>query len=166
MRVSAKTDYAVRACVELAAAGAGPVKKGEIAAAQAIPLQFLENILLSMRLAGLLRSQRGPEGGYWLARPATEITIADVMRAVDGPLVTITGDQAEELSYHGAARPLQDLWVAVRASLRSVLETVTLADVVNGSLPDPVLAFTDDPEAWCKRLPGGRAPARLCGARH
>ena len=149
MRVSAKVDYAVRAAVELAAAADdGPVKGDRIAAAQGIPLNFLENILLDMRQAGLVRSQRGREGGYWLAREPAEITIADVIRAVEGPLATVRGERAESLSYAGAARPLQELWVAVRANLRAVLETVTLADIVSGSLPEPVPALTRDPDAW------------------
>ncbi len=148
MRVSAKVDYAVRAGVELAAAGDGPVKGDRIASEQGIPLNFLENILLDMRQAGLVRSQRGREGGYWLARAPEEITVADVIRAVEGPLATVRGERAEELRYAGAAEPLQEVWVAVRANLRAVLERVTLADIVESSLPDPVAALTRDPEAW------------------
>ncbi len=148
MRVSAKVDYAVRAGVELAAAGDGPVKGDRIASQQEIPLNFLENILLDMRQAGLVRSQRGREGGYWLARAPEEITVADVIRAVEGPLATVRGERAEELRYAGAAEPLQEVWVAVRANLRAVLERVTLADIVESSLPDPVGALTRDPEAW------------------
>ena len=148
MRVSAKVDYAVRAAVELAAVGDGPVKGDRIATAQDIPLNFLENILLDMRQADLVRSQRGREGGYWLARPPDEIAIADVIRAVEGPLATVRGERAEELRYAGAAEPLQELWVAVRANLRAVLESVTLADIVSESLPEPVVSLTRDPEAW------------------
>ena len=148
MRVSAKVDYAVRAAVELAGAANGPLKGDRIATAQDIPLNFLENILLDMRQAGLIRSQRGREGGYWLARPADEVAIADVIRAVEGPLATVRGERPESLSFEGTAEPLQELWVAVRANLRAVLETVTLADIVSGSLPEPVPALTRDPEAW------------------
>src|SRR5688572_20099737 len=147
VRISAKADYAVRAAVELASAE-GPVKGDHIAQSQSIPLKFLENILIEMRHAGLVRSQRGREGGYWLARPADEITIADVVRAVEGPLAHVRGERAESLSYEGAAEPLQRLWVAVRANLRAVLESVTLADIVSGSLPEPVPELTRDPEAW------------------
>ena len=148
VRVSAKVDYAVRAAIELAAAGEGPVKGEEIAAAQRIPLNFLENILLDMRQADLVRSQRGREGGYWLARAPDRIAIADVIRAVEGPLATVRGERAESLAYEGAAEPLQGLWVAVRANLRAVLESVTLADIVDGALPEPVSELTRDPEAW------------------
>jgi Rrf2 family protein len=149
MRVSAKVDYAVRAGVELAAAaGEGPVKGDRIATRQEIPLNFLENILLDMRQAGLVRSQRGRDGGYWLARSADEISVADVIRAVEGPLATVRGERAEALRYAGAAEPLQEVWVAVRANLRAVLERVTLAHIVDASLPDPVGELTRDPEAW------------------
>ena len=148
MRVSAKVDYAVRAAIELAAAGEGPVKGEQIALEQQIPLKFLENILLDMRQADLVRSQRGRDGGYWLARAADQISIADVIRAVEGPLATVRGERAEELGYERAAAPLQEVWVAVRANLRGVLETVTLADIVNNSLPEPVESLTRDPEAW------------------
>ena len=148
MRVSAKVDYAVRAAIELAAAGEGPVKGEQIAQEQHIPLNFLENILLDMRQADLVRSQRGRDGGYWLAREAAAISIADVIRAVEGPLATVRGERAEELGYEGAAAPLQEVWIAVRANLRGVLETVTLADIVNNSLPEPVESLTRDPEAW------------------
>jgi Rrf2 family protein len=149
MRVSAKVDYAVRASVELAAAGDSvPLKGDRIASAQGIPLNFLENILLDMRQAGLVRSQRGRDGGYWLARSPDRIAIADVIRAVEGPLATVRGERAEELSFTGAAEPLQQVWVAVRANLRAVLEAVTLADVVARGLPDEVVALTREPEAW------------------
>jgi Rrf2 family protein len=148
MRVSAKVDYAVRAAVELAAAESPPVKGDSIAQAQEIPLKFLENILGELRHAGLVRSQRGTEGGYWLARPAGEISIADVIRAVEGPLATVRGASAETLNYGGAAAPLGKLWVAVRANLRAVLETVTLADIARDDLPALVDQITSDPEVW------------------
>src|SRR6266545_7960376 len=120
MRVSAKADYAVRAAVELAAAESPPVKGERIAQAQEIPLKFLENILGELRHAGLVRSQRGVEGGYWLARPAEEITLADVIRAVEGPLANVRGVRPDAAEYFGTAAPLREVWIAVRASLRSV----------------------------------------------
>jgi Rrf2 family protein len=152
MRISAKVDYAVRAAVQLAAAdGDRPTKGDAIAQAQGIPLKFLENILSDLRHAGLVRSQRGAEGGYWLNRPASEITIADVIRAVEGPLASVRGQRPEDISYEGAAEPLAKVWIAVRASLRSVAEHVTLADVAAGDLPDHVVALANDPEAWVTR---------------
>jgi Rrf2 family protein len=149
MRVSAKADYALRACVELAAVdGAGAVKGERLAQAQEIPLKFLENILGDLRHAGLVRSQRGVEGGYWLARPATQITLAEVIRAVEGPLANVRGVRPESIEYAGSAEPLREVWVAVRASLRAVLEEVTLADVARGELPSAVRELVADPEAW------------------
>jgi Rrf2 family protein len=148
VRVSAKADYAVRAMVELAAAGDGPVKAERIAQAQEIPLKFLENIMADLRQAALVRSQRGTEGGYWLARPADEITLAQVLRAVEGPLASVRGRRSEEVEYAGSAKPLREVWIAVRASLRSVLESVTLADVARGELPRAVETLTADADAW------------------
>jgi len=148
MRVSAKADYAIRATVELAAAGEGPVKGDRLAKAQEIPPNFLENILVDLRNAGLVASKRGAEGGYWLARPADEITLADVIRAVDGPLANVRGVRPEALAFEGSAEPLRDVWVAVRASLRSVLEHVTLADLAAGNLPGNVRELAADPDAW------------------
>ena len=149
MRVSAKVDYAIRALVELAARGeVGPVKGERVAQAQEIPLKFLENILLELRHNGLVQSQRGADGGYWLARPAEEITLAQVIRAVEGPLANVRGARPETLAYDGPAAPLQEIWIAVRANLRAVLETVTLADVASGELPESIGGITLDPEAW------------------
>jgi Rrf2 family protein len=149
MRVSAKADYAVRAAAELAAhEGAGPVKGEQIAHAQGIPAKFLENILLELRHAGLVQSQRGADGGYWLGRPAAEITLAEVIRAVDGPLANVRGARPETVEYGGAAAGLRDVWVAVRASLRGVLEAVTLADLAAGELPGSVGELVADPDAW------------------
>lgn len=148
MRLTARADYAVRAAVELAARTDRPLKVEEIAAAQSIPPRFLENILLSLRRAGLAQSRRGADGGYRLARPAAEITVADVLRAVEGPLANVQGVAPEDLHPEGSAAALRDVWVAVRASLRRVLESVTLADIVAGRLPDDVAALTADPEAW------------------
>lgn len=149
MRVSAKADYALRAAAELAVAeGAGPVKGEQLARAQGIPPKFLENILLELRHAGLVQSQRGAEGGYWLARPAAEITLAAVIRAVEGPLANVRGTRPEAVEYAGAAEPLRQVWIAVRASLRGVLESVTLADVAAGELPASLDELLADPEAW------------------
>ena len=149
MRISAKVDYALRAVVELAAAGSEhPVMGERIAQAQEIPLKFLENILSELRHAGIVRSQRGVEGGYWLARPAPEISVADVIRAVEGPLANVRGLRPEQLEYDGSAAPLRDVWIALRASLRSVLEEVSLADVASGELPAVIAEMTRDPEAW------------------
>ncbi len=149
MRVSAKADYALRAAAELAAAeGGGPVKGEQLAKAQSIPPKFLENILLELRHAGLVQSQRGAEGGYWLARPAAEITLAEVIRAVEGPLANVRGARPESVEYAGVAEPLRDVWIAVRASLRRVLESVTLADLAHGELPASLDELVADPDAW------------------
>jgi Rrf2 family protein len=148
MRISAKVDYALRACTELAVAGDGPTKGDRIAAAQAIPIKFLENILSELRNAGIVATQRGVEGGYWLARPAEEITLAEVMRALEGPLANVRGHRPETLVYEGSAKALVELWIAVRASLRTVLETTTVADLAKGELPPQVKALTAAPEAW------------------
>ena len=148
MRVSAKADYAIRAAVELAAAGDGPVKGDVIASAQQIPPNFLENILADLRNSGIVASRRGAEGGYWLAKPAGDVTLADVIRAVDGPLANVRGVRSEQLQYEGSAAKLLDVWVAVRASLRGVLEHITLADVVSGRLPANVEKLASDKDAW------------------
>jgi Rrf2 family protein len=149
MRISAKADYALRAAAELAAVeGTGPVKGEAIATAQAIPAKFLEAILTSMRTAGIVASQRGADGGYWLARPADRISVADVIRAVEGPLANVRGVRPEALEYQGPAAALQDVWIGVRANLRHVLEEVTLADVARGALPDHVVSLVHEPEAW------------------
>jgi Rrf2 family protein len=151
VRVSAKADYAVRAAIELAAAGGGPVKGERIAQAQEIPLKFLENILIDLRHAGLVQSQRGAEGGYWLARPAEEITLAEVIRAVEGPIANVRGRGPQDVEYSGSAERLREVWIAVRANLRSVLEEVTLADMSTGELPSSVEALVRDPDAWAAR---------------
>ncbi|MBV8257695.1 MAG: Rrf2 family transcriptional regulator [Actinobacteria bacterium] len=130
MRVSAKVDYGLRAMVELAAAPPRFVTSGELAAAQEIPPKFLENILLQLRHAGLVTSQRGAEGGHQLARPAEEISIADVIRALEGPIATVRGERPDDLEYRGAAAGLKEVWLQLRASMRGVLEDTTLADVV------------------------------------
>ena len=149
MRVSAKADYAVRAALELAAAtDARPLKREQISPAQNIPSKFLETIMLELKHAGIVKSTRGAEGGYALARPAEDISVADVIRAVDGPLANVRGERVETVEYIGAAEALRDVWVAVRASLRRVLESTSLQDVVEGDLPSAVRELTADPEAW------------------
>lgn len=152
MKISAKSDYAVRAAAELAAAEPGrPVKAEALATAQGIPANFLENILAALRNAGVVRSQRGAEGGYLLARPAATVTLADVIRAVDGPLAAVRGEAPEDQAYPGAATEVPRIWIAVRAALREVLEGTTLADLVAHELPAHVGALLEDPEAWRRR---------------
>lgn len=155
MRISAKADYAVRAAVELAVAydaDAGrPVKGDRVAQAQDIPIKFLENILLDLRQADLVNSRRGPDGGYWLSQPPKDVTVADVIRAVDGPLASVRGEKPEDLRYDGAAEPLATVWVALRASLRDVLEKVTLADLATGRLPAAVVKRSQGAGAWARR---------------
>ena len=151
MHLSAKADYAVRAAVQLAGSPDRPVKGDAIARAQDIPFPFLGAILRDLREAGIVRSLRGADGGYWLARPADRITVAEVIRAVDGPLARVRGVRPEELEYAGAARALQEVWIAVRANLREVLDAVTLADVAGGTLPARVTELAADPAAWRPR---------------
>jgi Rrf2 family protein len=152
VRISAKADYAVRAALELASSpDRKPIKGETLAEAQQIPLQFLEHILLELKHARLIQARRGAKGGYWLARDPEQITIADVIRAVEGPLANIHENAPEELHYGGSAERLRDVWVAVRAALRSVLENVTLAEVSRGEMPWRVEAILNDPEAWLKR---------------
>jgi len=155
MRISAKADYAVRAALELSASpDRAPVKGTVLAEAQLIPLQFLEQIMLELKRAGLVETKRGARGGYWLARPADEVTVADVIRAVEGPLANIHDLSPEETSYPGPAERLRDVWIAVRANLRAVLEEVTLAQLVQGDLPESVAELIDRPEAWIVRETG------------
>jgi Rrf2 family protein len=152
MRISAKADYAVRAAVELAAADTEkPVKAERIATAQGIPLNFLENILGELRHAGIVRSHRGAEGGFRLARPAEELTVADVIRAVEGPLASVRGGPPEDASYDGASSSLLRVWIAVRVNLRRVVEQVTIADIAAGRLPADIDQLTEDPGAWVTR---------------
>lgn len=151
MRVSAKVDYGVRAAVLLAGAalaGEGPVKGDRLAAAQDLPVRYLESILGELRAAGILRSQRGAEGGYWLARPPDQVSVADVVRALEGPLATVRGEVAEQLHYPEGTGALQEVWVAVRAALRQVLEGTSLAAVARGELPVVVGELAADPDAW------------------
>src|SRR6478752_3305178 len=152
MRISAKADYAVRAAVELAAAlDEKPVKAERIATAQDIPLNFLENILGELRHAGIVRSHRGADGGFRLAKPADQVSIADIIRAVEGPLASVRGGPPEETSYPGSSEALPRVWIAVRASLRNVVEHVTVADVATGELPTAIDKLAADPEAWVTR---------------
>jgi Rrf2 family protein len=149
VRISAKADYAVRAVIELASAtSASPLKGEAVATAQSIPLKFLENILSDLRHNGIIASRRGAEGGYWLALPPEEVTVADIIRAVEGPMATVRGERPERIVYEGNAEPLQRVWIAVRAALRSVAEHVTVADLANRDLPAHVEALVDNPDAW------------------
>jgi Rrf2 family protein len=152
VRISAKADYAVRATIELAVAGEGATVKGErVADAQQIPLHFLENILGDLKQAGIVATRRGPEGGYRLTRSPAEVSVADVIRAVEGPLASVRGDGPECLEYEGSAEPLQRVWIALRGNVRAVLETVSLADLVSGKLPRSVAQLARDPDAWARR---------------
>ena len=135
MRLSARADYALRAAIELAAAPDVRVTAEQLALAQDMPAKFLETILTHLRRSNIVRSQRGPDGGFWLARPAAEISLAEIIRAIDGQLLGIRGERPENVSYRGAAEPLQRVWIALRANERAVLEKVTLADIVSGNLP-------------------------------
>jgi Rrf2 family protein len=150
VQVTARTDYAVRAMVQLAASQ-GAASRGALAAAQEIPPKFLESILLRLRQGGLLVAQRGTTGGYALARSADTITIADVVRVVDGPLAAVRGLPPEDTSYPAPAGALRDVWVALRASMRQVLESTTIADVQHDRLPDGVRALLAPTEAWTRR---------------
>ena len=147
VRVSAKADYAVRAAIELAAShDSGPVKGDQIAAAQDIPVRFLENILGDLRHHGLIESRRGAEGGYWLSRPPDEITIGEVMRAAEGPLANVRGERPDELEYRGTAEPLREVWVALRNNVRGILDNVTLADVIADNIPSGVKELGKKPD--------------------
>jgi Rrf2 family protein len=152
MHISAKAEYAMRALLTLAA---DPEERSytadRLASAQALPVKFLENILVDLRRGGLVQSRRGAEGGYRLARPADEITAADVLRLIDGPLAEVRGARPDESSYEGPAEHLQEVWVAARAALRSVLEHVTLADIASGRLPPAIAKMAADPDAWTVR---------------
>jgi Rrf2 family protein len=151
MRISAKADYAVRAAMGLALVE-GPAKAEHIAQRHAIPLKFLEKILFDLRHAGLVATRRGPEGGYWLAKDPAEITVADVLRAVDGPLADVHGLAPEDVEYEEGFAVLQKVWVAVRTSLRIVLESVTIADLAAGSSPP---SPTPGPGGSPRRLEAG-----------
>lgn len=151
MQVTAKVDYAVRALLELAASDGGRVTRDELAAAQNIPPRYLEAVLLQLRQAGLVSGQRGAAGGYTLGRPAEEISVAEVSRAVDGPLALVQGQRPEHVTYVGASLHLNELWIGLRAAVRSVMEAVTIADLLRDDLPPTVRALVDDPDAWQPR---------------
>jgi Rrf2 family protein len=151
VEISAKTDYAVRALLELAARAPNLVKIEVIIGEQQLPRKFVEAILGELRRAGLVRSQRGAEGGYALARPAGEITLGQVIRAVDGPLAEVRGLRPHETTYTGVAEHLPQVWVAVRAALRKVLDETSLHQVLTGKLPTHVKRMIDAPDAWLPR---------------
>ncbi len=151
MHITSRVDYAVRALVVLAAAqaaGGGRLTTETIATGQNIPARFLEGIMRDLRMAGLVSSRRGVDGGYFLGRPAASITVAEIIRTVDGPLAEVRGQRPEEWEYPGCTAQLREVWIAARASLRSVLEHVTLADIAASQLPDEVLSWTRDPAVW------------------
>jgi Rrf2 family protein len=156
VRITAKVDYAVRAAAELAGHAAvhgrrAPMKGEAVAGAQGIPVRFLESILAELRRSGIVGSQRGSDGGYWLARDASDVSVADIIRAVEGPLADVHGTPPEEAEYQGAATELQRVWIATRVALREVLETTTLADIAAGSLPAAVTELAARPDGWARR---------------
>lgn len=153
MHITARVDYAVRTMIEIAerSLDAGFVKADMVAKAQDIPPKVLETVFADLRRSGLINSRRGPDGGYWLTRPATEISVADVIRAVEGPLASVRGEPPENVRYEGSAAPLQRVWISVRGSLRSVLEGVSIADIAADQLPAFVAEYTADPYAWQRR---------------
>lgn len=151
MHITARVDYAVRTLLELARSPEAPAKADALAAAQSIPSKFLEVVLGDLRRSGLVNSRRGPDGGYWLARPAAEISVADVIRSVEGPLASVRGERPEDVRYTGSAESLQQVWIAVRVNLRAVLEQVSIEDVATDSLPQFVAELTADPDAWRRR---------------
>ena len=156
--ISAKVDYALRALLVLAASPDTPMTGEQIAAAQTLPVKFIENTLVELRRAGFVTSQRGREGGYRLARPTDEIVVADVIRALEGPLAEVRGHRPEDTVYEDAAANLQQVWVAVRAALRLVLESVTLADILSDQLPPSVAELLAAPDAWERRPVGPISP--------
>lgn len=159
MHITAKVDHAVRTLLEIAASDQTVAVKAEaIAAAQRIAPKVLESVLADLRRAGLVTSRRGPDGGYRLARPAAGISIADIIRAVEGPLASVRGLRPEDVRYEGTAEPLQRVWIALRVNIRAVLENVSLADIATNGLPDFVAALTADPGAWARREPETASP--------
>lgn len=152
MHVTAKADYAVRAALALALAHPQPLKGEQLAREHDLPLNFTERILSELRRAGYVSSRRGGDGGYWLTADPDRISVADLIRAVEGPMAHVRGVPPDELDYPGPAEPLQRVWVALRANLRTVLESVTLADLADGRLPDHVEALAADPDAWARRV--------------
>jgi Rrf2 family protein len=148
MHLTATADYALRAVIEIAESHPKQITAEHISKSQDIPLKFIENILATLKRAGVVNARRGVEGGYWLARPASKITLADIIRAVEGPLANVRGTRPEHVKYHGAARPLRDVWIALRVNLRGVLEAVTVEHIVTGKLPSTVSRLTRRREAW------------------
>jgi Rrf2 family protein len=144
MRISAKEDYAIRAVLELALSGGRPLTREQISEAQGIPLGFLQNILVRLRQTEIVEAQRGRDGGFRLARPASEITVADVIRAVHGPLATVRGARPPAVEYNAAAEPLREVWFALRANVRAILERVTIADLAGNRLPSAVRKAAGD----------------------
>ncbi|MGN2634776.1 RrF2 family transcriptional regulator [Nocardia takedensis] len=161
MHITAKIDYAVRTLLEIARAAHGgseaALKADAIAAEQSIPPKVLETVLGDLRRAKLVVSRRGPDGGYWLARPAAQISVADVIRAIEGPLASVRGQRPEDVSYRGAAESLQRVWIGLRVNIRAILENVTIEEIALGALPEFVDALTDDPGAWARREPSARS---------
>lgn len=154
MQISARADYALRALCVLASADEDVVvKAARIAEAQAIPRTFLDQILTDLRRAGMVESRRGPDGGHKLARPPYAITVADVVRVVDGPLALVHGGRPEAMLYTAPAEHLRDVWVAVRAALRQVLERTSLEQIVEGRLPPQVTSLSEDPRSWTSVWP-------------
>lgn len=151
MQITARVDYAIRSLAHLATLDGSSATRGRLAAAQGIPPKFLEAILTDLVKAGVLTSARGAAGGFALARAASEITLADIARAVDGPLAAVRGVAPEDAAYRDAALPLRDVWVALRASMRRVLEATTLAHLASGDLPPDVRTLLADPAAWERR---------------
>lgn len=151
MQISARGDYAVRAALGLAAAHPAVVSAQTLAAEQDMPRKFLEAVLADLRRAGVVRAQRGAEGGYTLTRPPADVSIGEVLRAVEGPLAGVRGVRPEQTRYSGTAEHLQELWVAVRAAVRDVVDEVSLAEVVRGELPAHVRGLTARPDAWLPR---------------
>jgi Rrf2 family protein len=148
MHLTATADYALRAVIEIAASDPDHITAERISETQDIPLKFIENILATLKRAGIVNARRGVEGGYWLGRPANKITLADIIRAVEGPLANVRGTRPEHVKYNGAARALRDVWIALRVNLRGVLEQVTVEHVVTGKLPVSVLKLTRRSQAW------------------
>lgn len=151
MQVTAKVDYALRALLELAASDTDRLTRDELAEAQHIPPRYLEAVLSQLRQAGLVTGQRGSSGGYSLGRPADEISVAEVSRAVDGPLALVQGQRPERVTYSGKSQHLHELWIGLRAAVRSVMEAVTIADLLRGELPSAVQSLVDDADAWQPR---------------
>ncbi len=147
MKISAKADYAVRAMIELAGATEErPVPGEQIAGAQAIPLRFLDPILTELRFAGFVQRRLGEDGGYWLDRPPGEVTLAEIISELDGPLANLRGEPPEELSFRGDAQPLREVWIALGANMRQVLDSVTIANLVSGQLPELVRTIASRPD--------------------